>query len=189
MLQAGEISDGLGVTKRPNSIKVGREKGCVVYVAESETEMVEWMSALETTITQLMKIIAGVDDEPPAAATGRNTSTNNASFLKKMESNMQSSARGASHVEGREQSGHNGGGGGGRQTVYPGLQAPSIPSPASSYSSYLVGGSGGSGGGSVFRDEYGNSYGTGSGMTIEGVVSAVYCILVSSRQRHKQAKA
>jgi hypothetical protein len=179
-LQAGEISDGQSITKRSNSIKVGREKGHVVYVAESETEMVEWMSALETTVTRLMKIIAGVSDEPPATGNSR-TSANNASFLKQMESNMESSVRSSSSNPegsgyGRAPSGRYLGGQGssmGHPTAYPGLQAPSIPSPASSYSTYHGGGSGGSGSSGVYQDKFGVSYGTGTGATIAGVLFGV----------------
>jgi hypothetical protein len=64
-LQVGEIGSGQSVTNRSNTIKVTREKGFVVYLADSETEMVEWMSALEGAVARLMRIIAGVDDEQP----------------------------------------------------------------------------------------------------------------------------
>lgn len=89
LLQAGEVTSGQSVTNRANSIKLGREKGFVVYLADSETEMVEWMSALEGTISRLMRVIAGVDDEAtptPDNSARRPFASSQSAFLAQAES-------------------------------------------------------------------------------------------------------
>lgn len=47
----------------------------MVYMADSETEMVEWMSALEGAVSRLMRIIAGVADEEQPQAPSHNSSS------------------------------------------------------------------------------------------------------------------
>lgn len=94
ILQAGEVSSGQSVTNRANSIKLGREKGFVVYLADSETEMVEWMSALEGTVSRLMRIIAGVDEEAGAApdnSSRRQFASSQSAFLAQSENAYKSS--------------------------------------------------------------------------------------------------
>lgn len=93
-MQAGEVSSGQSVTNRANSIKLGREKGFVVYLADSETEMVEWMSALEGTVSRLMRIIAGVDEEGAAApenTSRRQFASSQSAFLAQSENTYKSS--------------------------------------------------------------------------------------------------
>jgi hypothetical protein len=97
--QVGEISDGQSATNKPNSIKVGREKGHVVYVADSETEQVEWISALDTTVARLVKIIAGVDDAPPPTREGRGGGSN-AALLQQAERDFAAAGMVAAGVTG-----------------------------------------------------------------------------------------
>ena len=43
-------------------------------MADSETEQVEWLSALEGAVSRIVRLVAGVDDEEPAPAPKRKTS-------------------------------------------------------------------------------------------------------------------
>jgi len=40
----------------------------VCYLCDSETEQVEWISAFEGTLARIVKLVAGVEDEPPLPA-------------------------------------------------------------------------------------------------------------------------
>lgn len=163
--QVGEVCDGQAATNRANSIKVGRAKGFVVYLADSETEQVEWLSALETTVTRLVKIIAGIDDEAAPAGTGGAGSRSAAAMLQQAERDFAATrprgpSRSGSQGARQFDSGDSGGYGGSAR--YPGVEAPRMGGRMPQ-----VGGVGGEG--SVYRDELGVQYGLGSGTTIDGV--------------------
>lgn len=104
-LQAGEVGSGQGTTNRANTIKVSREKGFVVYMADSETEMVEWMSALEGAVSRLMRIIAGVEDEEQhqAPSHGGSSASNHNSMLAQAESAFKQRAQQQSWSEPQHQ--------------------------------------------------------------------------------------
>lgn len=104
-MQAGEVGSGQGTTNRANTIKVSREKGFVVYMADSETEMVEWMSALEGAVSRLMRIIAGVeDDEQPQAPSHHGSyASNHNSMLAQAESAFKQRAQQQSWSEPQHQ--------------------------------------------------------------------------------------
>ena len=51
-------------TGKPNSLMLSTTTGSVSYIADSETELVEWFSALEGTVARIVKQAAGFDDEP-----------------------------------------------------------------------------------------------------------------------------
>lgn len=88
------------VTGRGNSIKLGTAKGRVAYLCDSETDMVEWISALEGTIARLVRVIAGVDDSSSSGggngnggnAGGGTSAAANAKFLQQMEVNFRREA-------------------------------------------------------------------------------------------------
>lgn len=63
-----DVGDGRGETGRPNSLKLATAAGKVCYVCDTETELVEWMSALEGAVNKLVRRAAGVDDEPATKA-------------------------------------------------------------------------------------------------------------------------
>lgn len=54
-------------TGRPNALMLSTVAGSVSYIADSETELVEWVSALEGTVARIVKQAAGFDDEPQPA--------------------------------------------------------------------------------------------------------------------------
>ena len=54
-----DVSDAREQTGKNNSLKLSTAQGHVCYVADSETELVEWMSALEGAVAKIMKAIAG----------------------------------------------------------------------------------------------------------------------------------
>ena len=192
-MQVGAISDAGSASNKSNCIKVGREKGYALYVADSETEMVEWISALDSTVTKLMKIIAGVDDEAPrerersrrsgGGGGGGGGGSSHAAFLQQAERDYASSRPSAPQRNGAYAgaSGYGKPSGGGRSGYgdygdtsypatanYPGIQAPKIDHAPDSRHIYGASGAGGGGGG-VYQDEYGVSYGLGTGTSIGGI--------------------
>lgn len=54
-----DVSDAREQTGRGNSLKLSTAQGHVCYIADSETELVEWISALEGAVARIMKAIAG----------------------------------------------------------------------------------------------------------------------------------
>ena len=143
----------------------------MVYLAENETDQVEWLSALEATVTRLVKIIAGVEDEPPVASCGGGggSSRSAAAMLQQAERDFA-----ATRPSGPARSSSRGGGGGGYSSDdfggfggssrYPGVEAPRMSGTPAHGSDR-----GGGGGGGVYRDELGVQYGLGSGTTIGGI--------------------
>jgi hypothetical protein len=169
-LQVGEICEGRSITNRPNSIKVGQQKGHVVYLAESETEMVEWLSALEATVARLIKVIAGVEDPPPsqdvhADSAFSSATHSNASFLKQVESDFEASRPATERRQSAHAPPHIG-----HYTSksnYPGIAPPTFVQHANEYETHGSRGEGRA----VYRDDHGVSYGMGTGTTIGGVFS------------------
>lgn len=102
-MQADDVSSGQSVTNRANTIKVSRIKGFVVYMAESETEMVEWMSALEGTVSRLLKIIAGCDDEDEAPPPSHSSASHHNSMLAQAEQSFKQRAQQPSWSESQQQ--------------------------------------------------------------------------------------
>lgn len=49
------VSDAREATGRPNSLKLSTETGHVAYICDGETEMVEWFSALEQAVKEIVK--------------------------------------------------------------------------------------------------------------------------------------
>lgn len=61
--QVTDVTDGTAATGRSNSIKLSTATGSRCYLTESETSQVEWISALESSVERIVKIVAGVDEE------------------------------------------------------------------------------------------------------------------------------
>jgi hypothetical protein len=61
--QVTDVSDGTSATGRPNSIKLSTATGSRCYLTDNETSQVEWISALESSVERIVKIVAGVDEE------------------------------------------------------------------------------------------------------------------------------
>lgn len=171
--KVGDVSCGKKATGRANSIMLGQQKGHVAYLCDSETEMVEWMSALENTVQRLVRVIAGVDEDAPATGGGRgmpppSAASENAHFLKAAEDGFRNGAGHAAPQAARQSqqpSSYSYAG----SANYPGV-AP-LPSMPSFGSGRQEGGfqEQGRGTGGTYRNEYGVSYGLGTGTSMGGI--------------------
>ena len=57
-----DVGDGRDATGKANSIRLATSAGgAVCYVADSETDAVEWVSALDTAVARVLRTLAGVD--------------------------------------------------------------------------------------------------------------------------------
>lgn len=54
-----DVSEARELTGRPNSLKLSTATGHVAYICDSETELVEWVSALEGAVAKIVKAVAG----------------------------------------------------------------------------------------------------------------------------------
>eukprot|EP00200_Dunaliella_tertiolecta_P019000 CAMPEP_0202408560 /NCGR_PEP_ID=MMETSP1128-20130828/15054_1 /ASSEMBLY_ACC=CAM_ASM_000463 /TAXON_ID=3047 /ORGANISM="Dunaliella tertiolecta, Strain CCMP1320" /LENGTH=302 /DNA_ID=CAMNT_0049013745 /DNA_START=16 /DNA_END=920 /DNA_ORIENTATION=+ len=103
-----DVKPASGIINRPNSIQLKTAAGgSVAYICESETDMVLWLSALQESIQRIIKLVAGVEDEPRApssSAANKSSSTtkrggggSSAEWVHQLERNFESmSARGGS---------------------------------------------------------------------------------------------
>jgi hypothetical protein len=74
-----DVRSGRDGTGKSNSITLSTATGQVHYIADSETEQVEWLSALENAVTAIVRAVAGVDDEPPPKAASKPKSSRSSS--------------------------------------------------------------------------------------------------------------
>jgi len=145
-----EVSDAKDTTSRNNALKLVTPKGNVNYIADSETEQVEWISAIEAAIC---KILDDKDPnpspkarpaEPPASRQDSSSSGGGGGdYMRQLEKSYSAANRGApSRGDGRVKvvgydaapgyGGGNGGGGGGGSSSgsnayrqhYPSLSVP-----------------------------------------------------------------
>jgi tetrahydromethanopterin S-methyltransferase subunit E len=59
------VKEAKSVTGRPNSFQLKTATGgSVAYIADSETDLVEWMSAIEGAMAVILRVVAGIEDEP-----------------------------------------------------------------------------------------------------------------------------
>eukprot|EP00798_Chlamydomonas_sp_ICE-L_P025658 gene25658-11321_t len=64
-----DVKVAASIINKPNSIQLKTSTGgTVAYVTDSETELVEWVSALELAIQKICKSAAGIEDEPATTA-------------------------------------------------------------------------------------------------------------------------
>lgn len=72
----------------------------VCYLCDSETEQVEWLSALEGTVLRIVRSAAGVDEDAPPAASvsakpprpARDEKQHNSEWARKLEAGFSSSS-------------------------------------------------------------------------------------------------
>ncbi|KAK9810515.1 hypothetical protein WJX72_012038 [[Myrmecia] bisecta] len=88
-----DVSEGREATGRPLSLKLSTATGAVCYIADSETEQVEWMSALEGAVAKIVRQVAGVEDEPPAASARSSGAGSDPSWAKQMEKSYAASQK------------------------------------------------------------------------------------------------
>lgn len=55
-----DVSAARDATGRNNSLMLSTPTGRVLYVADSETEQVEWLSALEGSVAKIVKLVCSV---------------------------------------------------------------------------------------------------------------------------------
>ncbi|GLC56985.1 hypothetical protein PLESTB_001170500 [Pleodorina starrii] len=158
VVDLSKVQDVRVLPGRANTIQLKTTSGgAVAYIAGSETEVVEWVSAIEGAMQKIVRHIAGVDEEAAATAGGRGASSraaaapaaaaskNPAEWLRQMERNFESSSAG----------GGGGGGGGGRASAVSNRNLGSTMVSVVGYDdvpSSSSGGGGGGGGG--YRDTY-----------------------------------
>ncbi|GMH42698.1 hypothetical protein BSKO_10617 [Bryopsis sp. KO-2023] len=63
-----DITSGRSATGKPNSLKLSTASSHICYLADSETDLVEWMSALENALSEIVKRAAGVEEEDTSAS-------------------------------------------------------------------------------------------------------------------------
>lgn len=68
----------------------------VNYIADSETEQVEWVSALEGAVAKIVRAVAGVEDEDHAPPPSNNSASNNSNWSSQLEKGFASMSKGGS---------------------------------------------------------------------------------------------
>jgi hypothetical protein len=113
-----DVKPASSITGRPNSIQLKTASGGgVSYICDTETEMVEWISAMDGAIQKIVKHLAGVEDEPAQRSTssaaakksGGSSSTPSNEWMRQLEKNFSQ----LSGPSGRSGSSAQAGGGGG----------------------------------------------------------------------------
>ncbi|KAG1676323.1 hypothetical protein FOA52_001118 [Chlamydomonas sp. UWO 241] len=171
-----DVKPGSAVTGKPNSIMIKTSAGgCVAYVVDTETELVEWVSAIETAMARIVRAVAGVDDEPVSSSGssrakgggGGGGAKDSGDWMKQLERNMESFDKGGA------------GGGGGRSGGRADNASSNDPYAGQRYGGGGGGGgrSGGSGGGNVMvevvgYDGNGGGGGGGGGGSYAGIAGA-----------------
>ena len=67
-MQVTDVSEARDATGRNNSLLLSTPTGRVLYVADSETEQVEWVSALEGSLAKIMKQVRAAPAVPSCSA-------------------------------------------------------------------------------------------------------------------------
>lgn len=68
----------------------------VNYIADSETEQVEWVSALEGAVAKIVRAVAGVEDEDHAPSSTNNGASNNSNWSSQLEQGFASMSKSSS---------------------------------------------------------------------------------------------
>lgn len=110
-----DVSNAREATGKPNSLRLSTSTGQVCYLIDSETEQVEWLSALEGAVAKIVRSAAGVDDEAAAAAAVAAAAkpaaveqSHNSNWARKLEAGFSSVSKPSS--AGSRRSGANGNG-------------------------------------------------------------------------------
>lgn len=95
-----DVSDAREATGKANSLRLSTSTGQVCYLIDSETEQVEWMSALEGAVAKIVRSAAGLDDEAAAAATvaaaarpAHEEHQHNSNWARKLEAGFSSASK------------------------------------------------------------------------------------------------
>ena len=65
----------------------------VNYIADSETEQVEWVSALEGAVARIVRAVAGVEDEDHAPSSTNASASNNSNWSTQLEQGFASMSK------------------------------------------------------------------------------------------------
>lgn len=85
-----DVKEARNVTGRANSFLLKTSTGASVsYVTETETELVEWMSAIESAMQKIAKMVAGVEDEPAVKGAKPRAQTTHNDWAKQLERNFE----------------------------------------------------------------------------------------------------
>lgn len=94
VVDLSKVQDVKVVPGKGNTIQLKTASGGVVqYMAATETEVVEWVSALEGAVQRICKEVAGVEDEPPKpkpAPAKSATAPSTHELIKQLERNFES---------------------------------------------------------------------------------------------------
>lgn len=177
VVDLSKIQDVKVLPGRSNTIQLKTSTGgMVAYIAGTETEVVEWVSAIEGAMQKIAKHVAGVEDEPApaAAAGGRNkggssataapsasgNAANPAEWLRQLERNFQSNAGGSGSGGGGDNHHRAGGGHHGRSNGTGSSNLGNTMVSVVGYDSFGAAGAGGGGGGSSIQGQgQGQQYG------------------------------
>ncbi|EFJ42554.1 hypothetical protein VOLCADRAFT_119370 [Volvox carteri f. nagariensis] len=145
VVDLSKVQDVKVLPGRANTIQLKTTSGgTVCYIAGSETEVVEWVSAMEGAMQKICKHIAGVEDEPPAPQAKAQQPKNPSEWLRQLEKNFESSG-GTGGVGGSGGAGYNRNLG---NTLVNVVGYDDVPSSSGG------GGGGGGGGSGGYRDTY-----------------------------------
>ncbi|KAG2486518.1 hypothetical protein HYH03_014820 [Edaphochlamys debaryana] len=156
VVDLSKVQDVKVLPGRGNTIQLKTTSGGVVcYIASSETEVVEWVSAIEGAMAKIHKHIAGVEDEPAPAAKAKAApapSANPSEWLRQLERNITGSS-------GTGSGGKSGGGGGGGASSSGRVNLSSTMVSVVGYDnphggSSASAGAGAGGGNGAYRDPY-----------------------------------
>ncbi|GIL73762.1 hypothetical protein Vretimale_5370 [Volvox reticuliferus] len=93
VVDLSKVQDVKVIPGRANTIQLKTiSGGTVCYIAASETEVVEWVSAIEGAMQKICKHVAGVEDEPPAPQPKAQPAKNPTEWLRQMEKGFENSA-------------------------------------------------------------------------------------------------
>ncbi|GFR47982.1 hypothetical protein Agub_g9806 [Astrephomene gubernaculifera] len=101
VVDLSKIQDVKVLPGRANTIQLKTSTGgAVCYIAGTETEVVEWVSAIEGAMQKIHRHVAGVEDEPApsraAKAKPQAAASNPAEWLRQLERNFESKGSGSS---------------------------------------------------------------------------------------------
>lgn len=93
-----DVVSGREATGKNNSITLSTANGSVHYVADSETEQVEWFSALEGAVAKIVRAVAGLEEEDstPAVDNRSSSSGKDRDWANQLEKGFASVSKGSS---------------------------------------------------------------------------------------------
>ncbi|DBB06623.1 hypothetical protein WJX77_002547 [Trebouxia sp. C0004] len=91
-----DVVSGREATGKNNSITLSTANGSVHYVADSETEQVEWFSALEGAVAKIVRAVAGLEEEDSTPAVETRSNSSGRDWANQLEKGFASVSKGSS---------------------------------------------------------------------------------------------